>query len=261
MMTRWSRLLIGSLIAGCLIGLAGLSVTPARAFDPTEAAEAVEAPAPPPEAPAAGQVGVRTITVNGVGTASARPDQVTVDLATEAQASTAVAAMADNARRIDSVIDAVRGVGIPSDNIQTTGINLFPIRSRNGEAIEGYRAVASIRVRVPDVDRAGAVIDAAIQAGAGQVSGIQFGLSDPADLRDRALRAAVADARRRADALADAIGVQITGVEAIIETGATPPPQPRAAAPAAAVAPGDAAPPIEPGQLTVRASVSVTFSY
>ena len=213
----------------------------------------------------------KTITVNGTGEASGRPDLTTISLGTEVQAATAGDAQAQNAAKINAVTDAVKRAGIPTENIQTTSVNLVPVRrseprpgtgrSPADPGIEGYRASATIRLKVPGVDQTGAIVDAAVKAGADQVQGIQFSLTDESALRGEALKLAVADARRRAESLAGAINVQLTGVETIVESGASvPPPRPLAAAPAAAEARADATT-VEPGQLTVRASVSVTFSY
>lgn len=217
-------------------------------------------------------VASRTITVNGTGTATARPDEAIVSLGTQVQAPTAAEAQAQNAQQINAVIEAMKNLGIPAANIQTTNISLFPIMRDQPEprpgasttnqqpAIEGYRASATLRIKVTAVDQAGDVIDAAVVAGANQIQGIQFSLSDDAALRGQALQEAVGDARRHADAIAQVLGVQITGVEAVIESGAVAPPRPLAA-PMAADARSAGQAQIEPGEQTVTAQVSVTYSY
>ena len=225
------------------------------------------APAPQTAVPATG----RTITVNGTGEANGRPDQTRITVGTEVQAATAGDAQSQNAGKINAVTDAVKRAGIPAENVQTTSVNLFPIHSQEprpvpgrtpaAPAVEGYRASATIRIKVPGVDQTGAIVDAAVRAGADQVQGIEFSLQDDSALRAEALRLAVADARRRAEALAGAIGTQISSVEAVVESGATvPPPRPLAAPAAAEVRTADATT-VEPGQLTVQAGVSVTFGY
>lgn len=259
------RLWRGSIAIALVGGLALAAAGPAWAdeADPPEAwpvgtTIAFEAP----EAPAA-QVVARTITVGGTGEATARPDQATISFGTEAQSASAAEAMSLNAERINAVTAAVLASGIPAQNVQTTGINLSPVRNQSGTQTIGYRASATINARVPGVEETGQLIDAATQAGASQVYGIQFSLRDPGVTRAEALRNAVADARRRADAIAESLGVQITGVEGVIESGATAPPAPRvtanvAAAPASGIG---VAPDVQPGELTVRASVSVTFTF
>ena len=253
----------------------------ARVAEPstgTRAAPATRVSAAPvsiPEPAPAHQTAVpatgRTITVNGTGEANGRPDQTRITLGTEVQAATAGDAQSQNAAKINAVTDAVKRAGIPTENIQTTSVNLFPIYSQEprpvpgrtpaAPVVEGYRASATIRIEVPGVDQTGAIVDAAVRAGADQVQGIEFSLQDDSALRAEALRLAVADARRRADALAAAIGTQVSSVEAIVESGATVPPPRPLAAPAAAEARTADATTVEPGQLTVRAGVSVTFGY
>lgn len=224
--------------------------------------------------------GGRTIMVNGAGEANARPDQATVNLGTEVQAITAGDAQAQNAARINAVTQAVRGAGIPPESIQTSNVSLTPItRDRTRPepvpsgptapggptasaepGIVGYRAGATIRVKVAGVDQTGAIIDAAVKAGANEVQGIQFSIKDESGLRAQALTRAVADARARADALAGAVNGRVTGVETIVEAGAVVPPRPGPVAQAAAARAADAIA-VEPGEQTVQAQVSVTFTY
>lgn len=215
----------------------------------------------------------RTITVNGTGQASARPDEAIVTLGTRVEAPTAGEAQTQNTEKINAVIAAVKAAGLPTENIQTTNISLYPIQRNQPEprpgsssstqdpGIQAYQAGASIRIKVSNVDQAGQIIDTAVTAGANQVQGIQFDLKDDSTPRGQALQAAVGDARKRADALAQAINVQITGVESIIESGSTISPPRPLAAPALAEAQAASAPQIEPGEQTVTAQVSITYSY
>ncbi|HEX2171579.1 MAG TPA: SIMPL domain-containing protein [Dehalococcoidia bacterium] len=243
-------------------------VAPATA--PNGAAQVTAGGPPAQGAPATS----RTITVNGAGEASARPDQATVSLGTEVQAPAAGDAQSQNAAQINAVTAAVRAAGIPPENIQTSDVSLTPIHRNRPEpmpggpaatpgapAIDGYRAGATTRVKVPNVDQTGAIIDAAVKSGANKVQGIQFSLRDESAVRNQALANAVADAQRRASALAGAINVQITGVDAIVETGAAMPPRPMGAAQTAEAGVAAGAIAVEPGQQTVRVQVTVTFTY
>lgn len=254
--------MVSSSRIGLWIGLAGLVALILTAAIWLRAGLTTAAP----EAPTSS----RTITTNGSGEASARPDQAQVSLGAEVQAPTAQQAQSENATKINAVLDAVKAAGIPPENIQTISVGLTPVRTRPeptprpgqttspDTGIDAYRASATIRVKVTSVDQTGALIDTAVKAGANQVQGIQFELKDDSMLRNQALQSAVADARRRADALAAAANVKVTGVEAIIESGAVPPPRPGAVSAPAAVQMSDTVN-VEPGQLTVHASVSVTF--
>ena len=111
-----------------------------------------------------------------------------------------------------------------------------------------------------DLDRTGAVIDAALTAGADHVAGIYFSLSDDSSVRAEALRRAVADVRRRAEALAEAVCLTISGIEAIREAG---PEVPYRSDPLVlmqeSAARYDTTP--EPGELVVDARIMAAFLY
>jgi uncharacterized protein YggE len=160
---------------------------------------------------------------------------------------------------MQAVIAAIKGIGIPDKNIQTNGVSLYPIYDQ-GQTISGYNASNNVVVTVDDVNQVGAVLDAAVRAGANQATNVQFGFKDESALRNQALAAAAADARGKADALAGALGLQITGIESVAEGGVSTPilQQPR---PLAVAAAAPAAAPIEPGELEVVAQVTVVFGY
>src|SRR5262249_22002580 len=128
------------------------------------------------------------------------------------------------------------------------------------DQVVGYRASNTVAVTVRDLPNVGPVIDAALAAGANSLSNLQYGLSNQEELRQAALAAAVTNATRKAQAIAASIGATITDVVSVTEAGATPP-QP-VVAPTAAFGAAAAAPtPVEPGELVVRAQVTVVFQY
>jgi hypothetical protein len=121
--------------------------------------------------------------------------------------------------------------------------------------VQAYIATNSVSATIKQLARAGAVIDAAVDAGANQVYGPTLSRGDQSDLYAQALKAAVANARESAQALAAAANVSLGRVTAIVEGGGAPAPMPLAAAKAE-----DASTPIEAGSQQVTATVSVTFS-
>src|SRR5437764_1792866 len=125
-------------------------------------------PAAPPE------VGARTITVTGTGTVSAVPDRTEFSFGVSTAAKTATQALASNAAEMRKVIDALKGAGIPAANIQTQTVSLSPRYSESGDEILGYTATNSVSANISALDRAGQIIDAAVGAGATQVSGPCF---------------------------------------------------------------------------------------
>ena len=181
-----------------------------------------------------------------------------------AVAPTSQDAMDQVSGRLAAVITGTRALGVDQRDIQTAGLSLQPIfrarpRPDEPQEIEAYRGSNSVAITVRDLARAGLVLDAASRNGANVIGGLRFGLSNTEAVRQEALAAAVRDAERKARAIASAAGVNIAGVQSIAEEGVAPP-QPvtrAAAAPAAAEA---VAPPLEPGELVIRARVRATYN-
>jgi uncharacterized protein len=193
----------------------------------------------------------RGITVQGTGTASATPTEAQLTLGVESRAATAKEALAANAAAMRKVIAAVKGDG--GEDVGTQSVWVSSWQDENGPA--GYTATNSVSATVA-VERAGSLIDAAVDAGANQVSGPAMSVGDEQDLYAAALKKAVEDARTRAEALADAAGVSLGRVTAVVEGGSQMPMPMEARAAKAA----DASTPIEPGRRELSASVSVTFA-
>lgn len=194
----------------------------------------------------------RTITANGVGTVTTVPDRAHFSFGVQVQARTASQALEASEAQIRRVVSALRGAGVAAADIQTEQVSLMPQSSEDGREIVGYMAVSSVSVRVRDLGRAGAVVDAAVGAGANQVSGPALIRSDQDALYRNALRAAYADAREKAQALAAAAGVTLGAAKAIVEGGgAIPLAEGRDAAATAT---------IEPGTQELQTTVTVTFA-
>jgi len=175
--------------------------------------------------------GLTEIYVSGEASATIMPDTATVVVAVETEAKAAPEAQEENARRIQSIIAALAAIGIGEGDIKTANFRLTPIRtqppSQSSQApqppvIVGYRVSHDVRIEVTDIDRVGAVLDAAVGAGANRVSHIEFGVSDALAYRDGLLRAAMADAEAKASALAEAAGLTLLGPSRITESGYTP---------------------------------------
>ncbi len=211
---------------------------------------------------------VRTITLLATGTVERMPDQALVSLAVETMAATAQKAAQQNAQLMDRVVRALRETGIPADHIRTQYFNLNPEYQytqpgpgRPGEQkLVGYRASNMVEATVDSIARVGAVIDAAIAAGANRAQGIRFQLKDPEGARREALRVAVANARRDAEALAEASGQQLGELLQLSSSmQVTPPPVPMFAARAQLESVAPAPTPVEPGQMEITASVSAVY--
>lgn len=195
-----------------------------------------------------------TIVVGGHADVSVAPDEATVSLGTQSRASDAKSAQSASSGKMSAIIAAVEGQGIPANKIRTDQVSLY-YDDQKGV----YVATQNVVVTIDDVSKVGPVIDAAVGAGADNSWGVDFGLKDPSTARGTALQNAIADARKRANAMASALGVNVTGVVSAQESSQIPPPIPvRVAAPAAGTVNST---PVQPGELTVSADVSVTYSF
>lgn len=206
------------------------------------------------------------IVVSGMGDVDVAPDLAEISLAVETQEPTARAAGDANARALERVIRALVQSGVPREDIETRGYTIFPEHIHRPDAeprIRGYRATNTVVVKTSKLDRVGALIDTALGAGANRVDGVSFSLRDPAVAQSAALKEAVERARRSAEAIADALGVRLGRVLQASSTAGHGPPIPvmrRARAEAMDMAPAAAvAPPIQPGQQTVTATVTVIY--
>ncbi len=224
-------------IAACLLLAAAALAGVAR----PEGAQAVDGTATPGD----------SITVTGNGSVAAVPTTAVLSLGVDVRAATAKAALAANAREMRQVIDAVKAAG--GRQVGTQSVSLSQVFGQNGEPA-GFAASNVVSATV-DVDRAGAVIDAAVGAGANQVNGPMMSVADQGKLYRQALKAAVADARLSAETLAAAAGRSLGKVTSVVESGgATPVPMFEKAAVS------DSGTPIEAGTQQTTASVTVTFA-
>ena len=184
------------------------------------------------------------------------PDRAQFSFGVTTQGTTAVQALAANASLARKVIAALKATGVPASDIRTDSVQLSPNVSDDGSTIVGYSATNSVSATLRELGKAGSVVDAAVEAGANQVSGPSLVRSDQNALYRSALRAAVANARAKAQALALASGVSLGSVQNVVEGSAAPPPVPLEKAS------GDmaASTPIEPGTQTIEADVTVEFA-
>ena len=196
----------------------------------------------------------RSITASGLGSVTTVPDRAHFSFGVQAQSRTASQALEAADAQLSRVVAALRAAGIAQADIQTEQISLSPRTSEDGVQIVGYTAVSSVSVRVRNLDRAGPVVDEAVAAGANQVYGPSLTRSDQAAVYRSALRAAYADARAKAEALADAAGVTLGAMTSTVEGGGSAP------MPLAAGRAEDAKATVEPGTQEIQASVSVTFA-
>lgn len=156
---------------------------------------------------------VFTITAYGEGEVAAAPDAASVVLSVKTRENTAKVAQTANAKAANNIIAAVKNFNIASEDIKTSAYNVYPTYDNNNKKIVGYSAENSITVKIKGADKVGDVIDAALNAGANQVSSVRFYISNTKALENEALTLAIKNAREQADVTARALGVKIAGIK------------------------------------------------
>lgn len=198
----------------------------------------------------------RYVTVPGHGTVVVVPDRGVLSFGVDSRGDTAVAALAANSATMRKVIAALKAAGVAARDIQTSQVSVSADYADDESRILGYDASNTVTVDVRALGAAGALIDAAVKAGANEVNGPTLFRSDGAALARQALGRAVADARENAQALAVAAGVTL-GKVLTISVNETTPVFDKAADVRSSAAPE--APPIEPGTQEIEATVTVKF--
>ena len=215
----------------------------------SQSSPAAETPSPP------------SISVEAEGKVTATPDVARLTLEVETQAATAAAAGQENAKQANALLAAVKPVLGPEDKLRTLGYRLLPVNAYKDKTsppeIKGYRAVNQLEVKVLDVARLGTVIDTAMKNGATRVNGPYWSHSRLEELQRQAAMNALERARRLAEALAQAAGLKIKGVDKI-STGISFI-APRAAGEARLMAKEASLTPIEVGEEEIRAHIQAVF--
>ncbi len=220
-----------------------------------------------PDVTAAGEQPPPRIIVLGSGRIETPPDMVELNFAVEHTAQTAEQARKDAAASGSKVLEALTKAAGPGASVKTIGYTLNPVYEPNPEPrharkpqspkIIAYTAIHQIRAESGRVDAVGAMIDAAIRAGAARIHSLSFSLRDPASAQDKALALAGADAARQAQAVASSLGVRLTNVlEASVERGGRPVYAAHARMAMAESAPDTS---VAPGVVTTEARINVTY--
>jgi uncharacterized protein YggE len=214
-----------------------------------------------PDKPQRPDPDVGTIVVTGTGRVSVEPDLADLRLGVSVARPTVDGARAEAASTMDAILAAVTGAGVERRDVRTTLLSVQPrydYRDGKPPALTGYELANVVEVTIRDLARVGDVVDETLRAGATSMDGLSFRLADPAPAEREARTRAMAEARSRADVLAEAAGLTIVGVSDIVEGGLVPPPMPRAKAERMMLA-SDAATPVEAGSMEISVSVVVTY--
>lgn len=200
-----------------------------------------------------------TIYISGSAERSVVPDTASLSIGVVVQLPTAKEASEENAVLMSAVISELKALGLQDKEIKTSYVSVRPVYNyENARTIEAYSASNEVQVTTKVLGNLSDIIDRSATAGANQIGGISFSVSDEKqkELRDELLQEAVEDASSKASKLAEELNVKIIGVKtsSISESGG---PQPFYAE--MAMADQKVATPIQPGETTVSLSVQVTY--
>ncbi|MDA4131113.1 MAG: SIMPL domain-containing protein [Thaumarchaeota archaeon] len=205
--------LVIAVLAIAFLGLVAFSATLSRASSQAATISTVATSSTP-----------STITVPGVGIASATPDQVQVVLGVTNSGTNATSVLLKNSANMTAVISSIeRGVGINGSDVQTTNFNFGPTYAYNSNTINGYQASNNVQVTLQgrDLSKLDSVINAAVNAGVNQIQSIQYTLSNSlqTQLQNQALKNAIESANQTALLTASSEGVKITGIQSVSVQG------------------------------------------
>lgn len=201
------------------------------------------------------------IVVAGVGRVAIVPDVAHVRLGVTVSRDSVIAARADAATAMTTILGAIRGAGVAPRDVQTAALSVQPRYDyRDGRAprLVGYDLSNVVSITIRDLASVATVIDGALQAGATSLDSLSFDVDDPTEPEREAREAAVRAARARADTLAGAAGLRVSGVESIVEGGSSGPimPMPKGGRMMLAA---DTATPVEAGTADITVTVTVTY--
>jgi uncharacterized protein YggE len=202
----------------------------------------------------------RTLSVTGQGKATAPPDMATIHTGVVTQGSTAGDALEANNKAVQKALEVLKANNIAAKDIQTSRFDVQPEYRHDERGIQqpqivGYRVTNQVTVHIRNLPSLGQVLDALVEAGSNQISGVSFGIDDATGVMNQARNRAVADARSRAELYAHAAGVKVGRVISISEQGGpSPPPIPMFRTMAA-----ESAVPIATGEQEIMASVYMVF--
>jgi Uncharacterized conserved protein len=206
---------------------------------------------------------VDTITVNGEGKVSVTPDEAVVNVTVETDAGDASSALDTNSKDMQKVLAALKAQGIKDTEIMTANVAVYPNRQSDPqtgkESLLGYRAQNSVTVTLTDLTKVPSVFTAATEAGANNITGPTWQLSDNNQAVKEALTRATENAFGKAQTLATASGVKVGSILVLNEGSISTPPILYAAGDAQAARDSITPPPTSPQMIDVTASVTATY--
>jgi len=208
-----------------------------------------------------------TITVSDTGEIYAKPDLAVIDFSVINEAKTVAAAMDDNTKKMNAIIEAVKGQGVEAKDLKTTNFNIYPryewyekseIYPQGKRVLVGYEVQQTLEVKIRDLAKIGQVIEKAVEAGANQVGDLTFTIDKQDELKKQARKEAIEKAKTKAKELANQLGVNLVRITNFSESTIVPIPQPFYLEKAAGAG-GEETPQIETGENKIEVTVTLTY--
>jgi hypothetical protein len=204
------------------------------------------------------------LTVSGTGLVRVSPDTASINLGVATQDTDVAQAVAASNLAADAIINAVKNLGVAPEDVRTTYFNVSPqpMFDQNGQPTgqTNYWVNNTLVVTLRQVDQLGAVLQAAVDAGANSINGISFDLTDKSQAEEQARKAAIADAQQRAERLATAAGTTLGEIVSIYTGGYSYGAINYVEAASSAGSAGGGTVPIAPGTFDVRIDVTLAYT-
>lgn len=205
----------------------------------------------------------RTITVQGLGKVTAKPDIAVTTMGMISNAATVAEAQQKNTDTMNKLIEKLKALGIDAKDIQTTNYNIYPqynYTEEKGQELKGYEVNQSVTVKIRDLAKANQVLALAGEVGANSVGGLQFTIDDDDVYKAEARKLALEEVAEKSKALINMLGVKVIGIVAYSEyEGGGSPMYMKSMAEGIGGGNAVPAPSIESGSMDVTMNVSVTL--
>lgn len=209
----------------------------------------------------------KTISVSSEGSVKVKPDMASINVGVQTENKSSKVAQQENTTKMNKVMEVLKGLKIADTDIKTSQYTIYPIETYSEKDqrsfITGYRVINTLEITIKDITKVGAVIDAVTANDANTVSNIQFTVADPDKYYLQALENATGKAKAKADVLAKQFGIKIGNPSQINETsgGYNPPIMYSSMDAVKARAESAPATSISSGELEIRASVGLVYTY
>ncbi len=203
-----------------------------------------------------------TFNLSATGETRVAPNMASINLGVMTEGKTAAEALAANATRMNAVMATLKKAGFADKDIQTSNLSVNPqyrYVENQAPVLIGYQVSNQVTVVVRDLKKLGAAVDATVNAGANQVNGISFGLSDPSAAENAAREAAVRALTAKADLYARATGYRILRLVTLSEGGGYAPQPPMPMATMAMRGKAEDASPVSGGELSIRIDITAVY--